>query len=68
MKGFSSTKDLIPEQAPEPQGIVPVAFWAAGPSVWVARQGPPASLRAQGKAPTIQGVLAPLAEINIKLV
>ena len=47
-KSSSSTKDLAPKQSPTLQATVSAApkFWAAGLSVYIARQGPPASLRA----------------------
>ena len=69
-KGSSSTKDLMTKQAPAPQGMVPAAakFWATGPSIRLARWGPPISSRAWGKVPAIQVVPAAPAEIEEKLV
>ena len=50
------TGELAPEEALELLAILLVAskIWAGGPGDQVAGQGPGASLRAQGKAPTIQ--------------
>ena len=52
-KGSSSTKNLGPKWELEPQATMLVAykFWAKGPSIRVARQGPHTSLRAQEMHP-----------------
>ena len=63
-KGSSSAKDLVPKQVPAPQATAPAApkFWAVGPSVLVARWGPPASSRTWGQVPAMQVALLPPAE------
>ena len=47
-KGSSSTNDMVLGQAPALQWARPAVpeFWAMGTSIWVARWGPPTSLRA----------------------
>ena len=59
-RGSSSTDNLALGRAPVLQWAMPASpkFWATGPSIQVARQGPPTCLRAQGKAHTVQ--VAPL--------
>ena len=47
--------------------VVP-RFWVVGPSDQVARRGPAASLRAQGKMLAMQVELPPLAELGEELV
>ena len=49
------TEESVPEQAPALPATLLAAsrMWAGGPGDQVARQGPPVSLRARGKAPTI---------------
>ena len=51
------------------QWAMPTApsFWAAGPGIWVVRQGLSASLRARGKAPVMEAALPP-PEMDEKLV
>ena len=52
------------------KSAMPIApkFWASGPSVQVARQGPPTSSRAWGKVLATQAVLAPMVEMDEELV
>ena len=60
----------MPKKALALQATMPVVprFWVVGPSDQVARRGPAASLRAQGKMLAMQVELPPLAELDEELV
>ena len=60
-KSSSSTNDLVLGQALELQWAMSTVpkFWAMGPSIRVARRGPPTSWRTWGKAPKMQAVPPP---------
>ena len=68
LKGSSSTSDLVPQWAPAPLWVMPVGpgLRLLGQSpppnhpIWVARQRPPTSSKARGKAQAMQVALLPL--------
>ena len=54
-RGSSSAGGLAPQWVPASEWAMAVGpgFWHPGQGIWVARQGPPTSSKAWGKAPAM---------------